>query len=134
MLPSDDRNEALGKAQGHDKKRGGRPLNTTKEEEVTPFREELDRLRFEQEIFRVFIEYARLYDGPRLKEFLENLEKTILSRLLQKFRGNQRRTAKYLGIKYTTLHEKVKRHQIQFRRQPAGVSVQAKWLNNNANL
>jgi DNA-binding NtrC family response regulator len=133
MLHRDKISEALGNEQGHDKKLGGRPAEMTRKEDVIPFQEELDRLRFEQEIFRVFIEYARLYDGPRLKEFLDNLEKTILSRLLLKFRGNQRRTAKYLGIKYTTLHEKVKRHQIQFRRQPAGISVQSKWLDNNAN-
>ncbi len=126
--------QALGSEQDQNRKHGGGPPEMKGDENVIPFREELDRLKFEQEIFRVFIEYARLYDGPRLKEFLDNLEKTILSRLLLKFRGNQRRTARYLGIKYTTFHEKVKRHQIQFRRQPAGVSAQPKWLDNNANF
>jgi DNA-binding NtrC family response regulator len=81
------------------------------------------RLSFEQQAFRAFLEYARLTTRPRLKEFLESLEKSVLCRLLERFNGNQRRTAGYLGMKYTTFNGKVKKYGICFRKTPFGISA-----------
>jgi len=86
--------------------------------EIPEFTDDLVRLKFERDVLRVFIEHARLNNGPHLRQFLENMEKTILCRLLERFNGNQKTTAQYLGIKYTTLHEKVKKHHIYFFKQP----------------
>ncbi len=76
------------------------------------------RLIFEREAFRAFLEYARLNNGPHLKGFLESVEKNILCRVLARFNGNQRRTAGYLGMKYTTFNGKVKKYGIRFRKTP----------------
>jgi transcriptional regulator with AAA-type ATPase domain len=92
------------------------------------FEEDLVRLRFEQDVLHVFIEHARLNNGPHLRQFLENMEKTILCRLLERFNGSQKTTAKYLGIKYTTLHEKVKKHHICFFKQPVELSDEPKLI------
>lgn len=89
-------------------------------------RESLLQSSLEYEIFHVFIRHARLHNGPHLKEFLGGLERTILCRLLLRFNGNQRKTAQYLGIKYTTFHAKVKKHNIQFRKRPVRISSRLK--------
>ncbi len=81
-------------------------------------REDDFRLSFEQQAFLAFLEYARLTDKPRLKTFLESQEKIVLCRLLARFNGNQRRTAGYLGMKYTTFNGKVKKYGISFRKTP----------------
>jgi DNA-binding NtrC family response regulator len=86
--------------------------------ELAMARDDSVRLIFEQQAFRAFLEYTRLTHSPHLKEFLENLEKSVLCRLLVRFNGNQRRTADYLGIKYTTFNGKVKKYGICFRKTP----------------
>jgi len=50
-----------------------------------------------------------------LKEFMDDLERRLIVRMLFRANGNRRETAKLLGIKYTTLHEKLKKHNIHFR-------------------
>jgi DNA-binding NtrC family response regulator len=95
-------------------------------QEICGFEEDLVRLKFERDVVHIFIEHARLNNGPHLREFMENMEKTILCRLLERFNGCQKTTAKYLGIKYTTLHEKVKKHHIYFFKQPVGLSDEPK--------
>jgi len=65
-----------------------------------------------------FVEYVCMNGSIDLKEFLEELERTILIKILAKFNGNQRNAAKFLGIKYTTLNEKVKKYNIHFRKEP----------------
>jgi DNA-binding NtrC family response regulator len=89
---------------------------------ISGFQEDLIRLKFERDVLHIFIEHARLNNGPHLKQFLDNMERTILCRLLERFNGCQKTTARYLGIKYTTLHEKVKKHHIYFFKQPVGLS------------
>jgi DNA-binding NtrC family response regulator len=101
-------------------------LETKGAEEISAFEEDLVRLKFERDVLHIFIEHARLNNGPHLKLFLENMEKTILCRLLERFNGSQRTTAEYLGIKYTTLHEKVKKHHICFLKQAVGLSEEQK--------
>lgn len=76
------------------------------------------RLSFEQEAFLAFLEYARLTGRPQLRAFLESLERSVLCRVLARFNGNQRKTAGYLGMKYTTFNGKVKKYGISFRKTP----------------
>lgn len=80
--------------------------------------ESLPRKSEKKDLLDFFIEYVCLNDRINLKEFLEQLERTILLKILAKFNGNQKATAKFLGIKYTTLNEKVKKYRIHFRKQP----------------
>lgn len=53
-----------------------------------------------------------------LKELMDKLERTIIISALSKFEGNQRKTAKFLRLKPTTLYEKIKKHNIFFRKIP----------------
>ena len=50
------------------------------------------------------------------KELMDRLEQTIIISALDKFKGNQRKTAKFLGMKPTTLYEKIKKHNISVRK------------------
>jgi len=51
-----------------------------------------------------------------LKELMDKLELTIIISALSKFEGTQRKTAKFLRLKPTTLNEKIKKHNISFRK------------------
>jgi len=53
-----------------------------------------------------------------LNELMRKVERTILVRALSQFNGNQKNVARFLGIKYTTLHEKVKKYNIRFQKTP----------------
>jgi len=66
------------------------------------------------EVLNVFIEQFCVKQKIPLPELMSILEKTILIKVLSSFNGNQRDAAKFLGIKYTTLNEKVKRYNIKF--------------------
>ena len=74
--------------------------------------------RFKKEGLNFFVDYFCLKKEVDLKKFLENFERNIIIRALYRFNGNQRHTAKYLGLKHTTLNYKVKRYNIHFRKQP----------------
>lgn len=50
-----------------------------------------------------------------LKEFLANIERSLIIETLEKTKGDQKKAAEILGLKYTTLHEKIKRYHIYFR-------------------
>lgn len=50
-----------------------------------------------------------------LKEFLANIERSLILDTLEKTKGDQKKAAGILGLKYTTLHEKIKRYHIYFR-------------------
>ncbi len=64
------------------------------------------------------IEYAFMKNGIDLKEFIEELERIIIIKTLSRFNGNQKDSARFLGIKYTTLNEKIRRYNIHFRKEP----------------
>lgn len=51
-----------------------------------------------------------------LKEFLANIERSLILDTLERTKGDQRKAAEILGVKYTTLHEKIKRYHIYFRK------------------
>lgn len=56
-------------------------------------------------------------EGISLPEIMCALEKKILIKALVQSDGNIKKTSQFLGIKYTTLHEKLKRHNISIQKQ-----------------
>lgn len=70
------------------------------------------------EVFEKFVEYFCIKERIPFKELMYTVERNILIRALVEFNGNQKIAAKYLGIKYTTLHEKVKKYNIRFQKTP----------------
>lgn len=60
-------------------------------------------------------EAASLYDEVR------RLEIRLIINALSQTRGHQRRAARLLGVKATTLNAKIKRYQIPFLRGPANI-------------
>ncbi len=79
------------------------------------FRALEDKLK--KDFFGLFIELF-CQQPLCLKEFIEDLEKRIILNTLSKVGGSQKKAAKALGMKYTTLNEKVKRYNIQFQKSP----------------
>jgi DNA-binding NtrC family response regulator len=63
------------------------------------------------------IVYDRLSstESLSLKEFMDDLERRLIIRMLFRANGNRKEAAQLLGIKYTTLHEKLKKHNIHFK-------------------
>jgi len=55
-------------------------------------------------------------DSPTLKRWMDDLERKIIVKVLADVNGHQRRAAKILGLKPTTLYEKTKRHRIRIRK------------------
>ena len=74
--------------------------------------------RFRSNLFRLFVEYFCMSRTLPLKKLIGNLERSIVIRALSKFNGNQKEAAKFLGVKYTTLNEKVKKYHISLRKAP----------------
>jgi DNA-binding NtrC family response regulator len=74
--------------------------------------------KFREKALNFFVDCFCLKNDVDLKEFLENLERNIIVNALSRFNGNQKNTARYLGLKHTTLHQKVKKYNIHFRKQP----------------
>lgn len=74
--------------------------------------------------FVSFIDTLCRGDRICLKRLLDTLERMIIIRALNRCRGNQRTAAVHLGLKYTTLNEKVKKHGLRFAK-----NVQSKtWI------
>jgi len=69
-------------------------------------------------IFRILLTYYCMETELNFKEYLDKLERTMIVKTLSIFNGNIKDSARFLGIKYTTLYEKVKRHHISFRKSP----------------
>jgi len=70
----------------------------------------------EEYVYRLFIECLCRNRSIMLKPLMDNFEKKIIIHFLAQMRGNQKNAAKSLGIKYTTLNEKIKRYGIQYER------------------
>lgn len=64
------------------------------------------------QIYKLFIDLFFLKDRVPLKNILTGLEKRIIIRVLDRTGGNQKEAAGLLGIKYTTLNEKIKKYGI----------------------
>jgi DNA-binding NtrC family response regulator len=71
--------------------------------------------KFRLNIIKLFIEYFCIKKRVPFKELISSLERMIIIRALSQFNGNQRKTAQFLGMKYTTLNEKVKRYNIRIQ-------------------
>jgi DNA-binding NtrC family response regulator len=67
--------------------------------------------------YDLFIEFVCRQEPLILKDILDDLEANIIRRVLEKENGNIRRAASTLGIKYTTLFEKIKKHNIQLTKR-----------------
>lgn len=65
----------------------------------------------------IIAEYLSRQPVTSLAFLLEELERRIIAAALTRTKGNQRAAAARLGMKYTTLNEKVKRHGIEIERQ-----------------
>lgn len=74
--------------------------------------------KLKMEIFDLFVELFCLEPPLLLNGLLTGVEKSIIIKILSKVEGNQKEAARLLGIKYTTLNEKVKRYKIRFQKGP----------------
>lgn len=63
-------------------------------------------------LFNHLIDEFMLRGEFPLKNFLSYVELSLLVLTLQKCKGNRRKAAKILGIRNTTLHEKMKRYSL----------------------
>ncbi len=68
--------------------------------------------------FKLFINYFSETQRVPLKELMNMVERAILIRTLSQVNGNLKSAAKSLGLKYTTLHEKIKKYNIRFQKEP----------------
>lgn len=95
---------------------------------ISNSREQHVENKVKEEFFNFFITCFFLKKKAHLKEFIEEFEKAILIKTLSIFNGNQKIAAKFLGIKYTTLNEKVRRHNIHFHKYPIENVFQSKQI------
>ena len=65
-----------------------------------------------------FVEFFCREKPVFLKDLMDQIEKCVIYRVLCLTRGNQRQAAMALGIKYTTLNEKLKKYGIRFLKTP----------------
>ena len=92
---------------------------TESAEKISPeYLDEWKERTFRKEVFELFIEYFCIRQRVPFKELIGSVEKSILIRALLQCRGNQKSAAKFLGINYTTLNEKLKRYNIRFNKKP----------------
>ena len=82
------------------------------------FLDEREKEEFVMKSFKLFMKYFSSTQRVPLKELMNILERAILIRALSQLNGNQKNAAKFLGLKYTTLHEKIKKYNIRFRKEP----------------
>lgn len=80
------------------------------------------REKFTDELLQIIVELICQERVLQLKALIENLEKCIILTTLVRVNGNQREAAKVLGVKYTTLNEKMKRYRIHFQKKFSGNS------------
>ena len=72
--------------------------------------------RLKRKLFWLFMEYFFDNSDIPLKSFLGKIEKNIILRTLYKANGEQKKTAEILGLKYTTLNEKIKKYRIRIQK------------------
>ena len=69
-------------------------------------------------LLTAFMEYFFVRKRKPFRESLNILEKAILIRVLSSVNGKQKDAAKFLGLKYTTMNEKIKKYNIEFFKSP----------------
>ena len=68
---------------------------------------------FQKEIFDHLIEMYIAKRGAALPDIIADIEKSILLKALDQFSGNLKDTAHFLGIKYSTLYNKMKKYNLE---------------------
>ena len=71
-----------------------------------------------REVFDLFVEYLCREQPILLKDLMDRIERDIILRSLRMAGGNQKQAAGILGVKYTTLHEKLKKFGIRTPKTP----------------
>jgi DNA-binding NtrC family response regulator len=72
--------------------------------------------RLKRRLVLFFVEYFFNSSNVPLNEFMKIMERNIILRALDKANGDQKKAAEILGVKYTTLNEKIKRYHIRFQK------------------
>lgn len=72
--------------------------------------------RLKRKLFWIFMEYFFESSDISLKSFMGKIEKNIILRTLYKVNGEQKKAAEILGLKYTTLNEKIKKYRIRLQK------------------
>jgi DNA-binding NtrC family response regulator len=72
--------------------------------------------RLKRKLFWFFMEYFFESGNIPLKNFMGKIEKNIILRTLHKVNGEQKKAAEILGLKYTTLNEKIKKYRIRVQK------------------
>lgn len=71
-----------------------------------------------EDIYSLFIEFICTREPLILKDSINEIEAKIIENVLIKENGNIKRAAMTLSVKYTTLFEKLKKHNIRFITRP----------------
>jgi len=71
--------------------------------------------RITDEMVSTYLDVIQNFRSIPLKEFMDDLEKNILTACLRLTHGNQRNAAAVLGLKPTALFEKMRKHGINGR-------------------
>lgn len=66
-------------------------------------------------VFQLFINCCCADNELCLSKIMHQIERALIMNALFRFNGSIAEAAGALGVKYTTLHEKIKRHQIQIK-------------------
>lgn len=67
-------------------------------------------------LFSLFLERVCINESVPLAVLMNTVERSIIIRTLSMVDGSQKEAAKILGLKYTTLNEKVKKYKILLRK------------------
>ena len=67
-------------------------------------------------LFSLFLERVCIYESVPLGVLMNTVERSIIIRTLSMVNGCQKEAAKILGVKYTTLNEKIKKYNIRIRK------------------
>jgi DNA-binding NtrC family response regulator len=74
-----------------------------------------NRMSKESKLFTSVFDYSIISKRMPLKELMTRMERHLIVNTLNKVDGNRRMAAEILGIKYTTLHEKIKIYDIRLK-------------------
>ena len=83
-----------------------------------PHQTKVKEKEFYKVFFNFFVDYFYMQKNIDLKDFMNSLERAILVKMLDRFNGNQKDTATFLGINHTTLNQKVRKYKISFIKRP----------------
>lgn len=67
----------------------------------------------EERMVRIYIKINMNGKTIPLKKFINDLEKKLVVQVLKMVKGNQKKASYILGVKPTTLNEKIKRYKIR---------------------